>query len=83
MGFVGARDGRFRLARQSRYAKAGTDGRDPGANAETLDAALTAGTMVTAISEASADSFAPMGNAHASAGYPIALWLPDPLFLLA
>jgi biofilm PGA synthesis N-glycosyltransferase PgaC len=83
VGFVGARDGRFRLARQSRYARAGTDGRDPGANAETLDTALTNTTVPVAFSEA-ADSSAPVGDARVGAGYPIALWLFSvALFLLA
>ncbi len=39
VGFAAHRDGRFRLAARSRYARAGTDGRDPGADLETPDSA--------------------------------------------
>jgi cellulose synthase/poly-beta-1,6-N-acetylglucosamine synthase-like glycosyltransferase len=35
VGFASHRDGRFRLTVLSRYARAGTDGRDPGADLET------------------------------------------------
>jgi cellulose synthase/poly-beta-1,6-N-acetylglucosamine synthase-like glycosyltransferase len=39
VGFASRQDGRFRLDTLSRYARAGTDGRDPGADLETPDPA--------------------------------------------